>query len=145
MSGRGNNQESDVQEHEHDDDESEGLSGLSRDKSLDEPAAYTKARSQNNGGNSTEAALRSGTTDGGVLTIPVPAAASGLEPLSREERDRVNGLVRNLGSESYATREAAQRDLGRFGLRALAEIFTAATESTDPEVRSRAGRLLNSA
>jgi hypothetical protein len=61
-------------------------------------------------------------------------AAAGPDP-------RVEQLIRRLGSDSYAEREAAARALEGLGAAALPALRTAA-RGPDPEVRARAGRLV---
>ena len=80
------------------------------------------------------------------LLIVGPAALGLLAGLSAAEPARakpdpvaVERLVRQLGSESYAEREAASRQLRSLG-RAVLPALEKATDNADPEVRTRARR-----
>src|SRR5262245_29880961 len=63
------------------------------------------------------------------------------DPARKAETDRVAHLIRQLGDEVFATREAAARELTAIGLPALKALQLAATTSTDAEVRARCQRL----
>lgn len=60
-----------------------------------------------------------------------------------QDADRIQDLIRKLGSEDYATREQATEDLKKIGPPARAALQQAAAESEDPEVRQRAQELLD--
>ena len=66
-----------------------------------------------------------------------------LVPLLFQDADRVQDLIRKLGSEDYATREQATEELKKIGKPARAALQQAAAESEDPEVRQRAQDLLD--
>ena len=65
--------------------------------------------------------------------VPVPEAVPAA---------RIAGLVQNLGSEDFQTREAAVRDLEAIGAEARPAIQEAAAKSASPEVVKRAEGLL---
>jgi RNA polymerase sigma factor (sigma-70 family) len=75
-----------------------------------------------------------------------PAAAGpsgpseGIASSSRGANDRIAKLVRQLGSERFAEREQAVKELDKLGPPALAALREAA-KSTDPEVKRRAAGL----
>ena len=56
---------------------------------------------------------------------------------------RMNGLIRQLGDDDFATRERAQAELARFGLEAF-DVLCEARQSDDIEIRLRARYLLQS-
>jgi hypothetical protein len=60
-----------------------------------------------------------------------------------QDPDRIQDLIRKLGSEDYATREQATRELEKIGKSARPALQKAAEESEDPEVRQRAQNLLD--
>lgn len=60
-----------------------------------------------------------------------------------QDADRIQDLIRKLGSEDYATREQANEDLKKIGKPAREALKKAADESSDPEVRQRAQALLD--
>jgi len=59
-----------------------------------------------------------------------------------QDADRVQDLIRKLGSDDYATREQATEELRKIGAPAR-EALRKAAESDDPEVRQRAQALLD--
>jgi|SRR5579862_5066842 len=59
-----------------------------------------------------------------------------------QDADRVQDLIRKLGSDDYATREQATEELRKIGPPAR-EALRKAAESDDPEVRQRAQSLLD--
>jgi RNA polymerase sigma factor (sigma-70 family) len=65
-----------------------------------------------------------------------PPAASGAK-----EESKIAGLIERLGSDSFAEREKATKDLEEVGIAALAALRKAA-KSEDPERRKRANELL---
>jgi hypothetical protein len=58
-----------------------------------------------------------------------------------QEAARIDLLIKQLGSEQFAEREAAERELAGYGEQALPALRRAA-RSRDPEVRQRAKDLL---
>ncbi len=66
-----------------------------------------------------------------------------LLPFLLQDADRVQDLIRKLGSEDYATREQASEELKKIGKPARPALQKAAEESDDPEVRQRAQALLD--
>lgn len=60
-----------------------------------------------------------------------------------QDQDRIQDLIRKLGSDDYATREQATEDLQKIGKPARQALQKAAEESDDPEVRQRAQALLD--
>jgi hypothetical protein len=70
----------------------------------------------------------------------LPALLYG-KPGHEAEAERIAALVRQLGDEDFARREAASRELARVGEPALAALRQATAVSDDPEVRLRAGLL----
>jgi formylglycine-generating enzyme required for sulfatase activity len=59
------------------------------------------------------------------------------------ETERIDRLVRQLGSEKFEDRELAGKALEAIGTPALGALRKAATASADAEVRRRAGQLVN--
>jgi sulfatase modifying factor 1 len=74
------------------------------------------------------------------LVVGVAAWPVGLA--SETESERIDRLIRQLGSESFAQREAAGKALQGIGEPALDALRKAAGTSEDIEVRRRAGRLV---
>jgi hypothetical protein len=76
----------------------------------------------------------------------VPACAAvglaflawGGEPDKKPDPDRIARLVKQLGDDSFAAREAAGKELEAIGEPALAALRQAATSSDDAEIRRRA-------
>lgn len=60
-----------------------------------------------------------------------------------QDADRIQDLIRKLGSEDYAAREQATEELKKIGKPAREALKKAADESGDPEVRQRAQALLD--
>ncbi|HVR87836.1 MAG TPA: HEAT repeat domain-containing protein [Planctomycetota bacterium] len=60
-----------------------------------------------------------------------------------QDQDRIQDLIRKLGSEDYATREQASLELQKIGKPARPALEKAAETSEDPEVRQRAQSLLD--
>lgn len=78
--------------------------------------------------------------------IDDPAAAARFlrtmyTPLSREEVNRIAGLIANLGDEDFATREKAEEALFWLGLRTVVQLRRAARDP-NPERATRADRVL---
>lgn len=62
-------------------------------------------------------------------------------PAIAQDAERIDELIRQLGSDETEVRDRAERELGRIG-RPAYEAVKAAAESDDPEVRFRALRVL---
>lgn len=73
--------------------------------------------------------------DHGPIAPPEAGAGGRVSP---ELAARIDGLVRRLGSDAYAEREAAGKELEAVGGPALDALRKAATTDEDPEVRQRA-------
>src|SRR5262249_5464859 len=73
-----------------------------------------------------------------LLALAIRAQAAAPPTPSQERIDR---LIRQLGSDSFQEREAATRALARMG-RAAVPALRRAARSPDLEVRARAGRLV---
>jgi HEAT repeat protein len=71
----------------------------------------------------------------GPIAPPAAGAAGRLKP---DLAAKIDGLVRRLGSDTYAEREAAGKELEAMGAPALDALRQAATTGEDPEVRRRA-------
>jgi hypothetical protein len=65
-----------------------------------------------------------------------------LLPFLLQDADRIQDLIRKLGSEDFATREQASDELKKIGKPAREALQKAAEENGDPEVRQRAQALL---
>ncbi|MCA9239064.1 MAG: hypothetical protein KDA37_02640, partial [Planctomycetales bacterium] len=75
-----------------------------------------------------------------LLTL-APLAASAADPTPAELRARAAVLIKQLGSERYVERRAAQNELAEIGLVAFDQLARA-REHRDPEVAAAAERLL---
>jgi len=73
---------------------------------------------------------------GGVQTAVTPPLAADLPTLSEGETRGLTGLITNLGSNDFATREAAENELRKAGVKA-APILLANTNHADAETKSR--------
>lgn len=73
-----------------------------------------------------------------LLALAPPAAA---DPTPEELQQQTPALIEQLGSEKYAERRAAQRDLAAIGLAAFDPLY-AARDHDDLEIASTAERLL---
>ena len=62
--------------------------------------------------------------------------------LALQDQDRIQDLIRKLGSDEFTTREQASEDLKKAGKSAREALRKAAEESEDPEVRQRARTIL---
>jgi hypothetical protein len=62
-------------------------------------------------------------------------------PGTPDDSTRIDQLIKQLGSEQFAEREAASRELAAYGESALSALRRA-SRSEDPEVRRRARELL---
>jgi hypothetical protein len=60
-----------------------------------------------------------------------------------QDQDRIQDLIRKLGSDDFATREQASEELKKAGKPAREALQKAAEESDDPEIRQRAKTLLD--
>lgn len=82
----------------------------------------------------------------GAALVAVPALGASPDPkdlaVPPEQLSKARELVRRLGSESYRDREEAHTELQKMGRSAKQALTEAAATDTDPEVRSRAQRLL---
>lgn len=87
---------------------------------------------------SLRSALLSATLAWFAVFEPGAVELAGAEP---DEELRVASLVRRLGSDAFAEREAAEEQLATLGAGAREELIEA-TEHVDPEVRLRAKNLL---
>jgi WD40 repeat protein len=73
---------------------------------------------------------------------PVPAGRAAVAPDRKAERQRITGLIQQLGDPRYARREAATRELLGIGVPALEPLHRAAEAGPDLEVRRRAAQVL---
>jgi hypothetical protein len=82
-----------------------------------------------------------------ITTCPANAEPPGTPPKpaesNRATQPDIELLVRRLGSDSFADREEAMKELRRLGKPALEELRRAAANSTDPEIRRRAAAILD--
>jgi len=62
--------------------------------------------------------------------------------LALQDQDRIQDLIRKLGSDDFATREQASEELKKAGKPAREALQKAAEESEDPEVRQRSKSIL---
>jgi PDZ domain-containing protein len=69
--------------------------------------------------------------------------ASLILSLALQDQDRIQDLIRKLGSDDFTTREQATEELKKAGKTAREALKKAADESEDPEVRQRARTLLD--
>jgi formylglycine-generating enzyme len=76
------------------------------------------------------------------LAFAVTVAAWSACLAAETEAERIDRLIRQLGSESFAQREEAGKALEAIGLPALSALRKAASTSADAEVRRRAGQLV---
>jgi formylglycine-generating enzyme required for sulfatase activity len=76
------------------------------------------------------------------LALAAAVAAWSASLAAETEAERIDRLIRQLGSDSFAQREAAGKALEAIGTPALAALRQAAAGSADIEVRRRAGRLV---
>jgi WD40 repeat protein len=76
-----------------------------------------------------------------ALGALAPLAGGAREGPGEKEADRIAGLIRQLGDDQFARREAASRALEAVGEPALEALRKAAASSADPEVRQRASRV----
>jgi hypothetical protein len=76
------------------------------------------------------------------LALGVAVALWSVCLAAETEAERIDRLIRQLGSEKFEEREAAGKALEAIGTPALAALRQAAAGSADIEVRRRAGRLV---
>jgi len=69
--------------------------------------------------------------------------ASLILSLALQDQDRIQDLIKKLGSDDFTTREQATEELKKAGKTAREALKKAADESDDPEVRQRARTLLD--
>lgn len=62
--------------------------------------------------------------------------------VAAQDQDRIQDLIRKLGSDDFTTREQATEELKKAGKSARPALQKAADESEDPEVRQRARTIL---
>jgi hypothetical protein len=94
---------------------------------------------------SSSAARRLGLVARGSVAGPAVFLALGLSALSAAEndKDKIDRLIRELGSDEFAQREAASAELEKIGKPALDALRKAAKESKDAEVKVRAKALVD--
>ena len=81
---------------------------------------------------------------GSIAAVAIVAAAGRASTDPAGPGDRVERMVRQLGDRSFTRREAASRDLVAIGEPAMGALRVAASSDSDPEVRARADRVINS-
>lgn len=92
--------------------------------------------------------LRAGFALAALIGLAAPAAAAAPSPdpktlaVPAAELSKARALVQKLGSEAFADREAAERDLAAMGRAARAALLDGASVDPDPEVRARCRTLL---
>jgi hypothetical protein len=67
----------------------------------------------------------------------------GADKAATELRDRICALIRLMGNDDYDVRENAEKELTALGEKVVPEVEKA-LQDEDPEIRSRAGRILRS-
>src|SRR6266513_2306008 len=79
-----------------------------------------------------------------TLIAALMLALSPVEGLSlaAQDQDRIQDMIRRLGSDDFTTREQATEELKKAGKPAREALQKAAEESGDPEVRQRAKDIL---
>lgn len=65
-------------------------------------------------------------------------------PAQETETDKITSLIKQLGHDKFAIREAASKELLAIGEPALDALRKATATTNDPEVRLRAGRIIES-
>jgi uncharacterized protein (TIGR03067 family) len=80
---------------------------------------------------------------GAVVGVILAAQAGTLrgDPGKETEAGKIVRLIRQLGDDAFAKREAASKELEAIGALALAALRKAAASSDDPEIRWRAKRI----
>src|SRR5688572_8132200 len=79
-----------------------------------------------------------------MRTVAVILALASSALLFAQEDPKIQDAIRGLGAESFEDREKATAELKRIGAPAQEALKKAAAESSDPEVRERAKRILES-
>ncbi len=77
-----------------------------------------------------------------VLILTAEAANLRAGPGKETEAERIARLVKQLGDDDFAKREAASKELDGIGEPALPALRKAAASSDDPEIRRRAERIV---
>src|SRR5215475_8040048 len=77
----------------------------------------------------------------GILLAAQVGTVSG-EPGKEKEAERIARLIKQLGDDSFAKREAASKALEAIGKPALPALRKAAASGNDPELRQRAERII---
>src|SRR4051794_37351172 len=81
----------------------------------------------------------------GPISSAVPSrlekSADGAKDPRKPTEQRIEQLIRELGSPQFPTRRAAAQELRQIGAEAFDQLF-AATDSSDPEIAASAGYLL---
>src|SRR5262245_19344279 len=77
-----------------------------------------------------------------VLVLLCGIGVRGDAPEKQEKPSKIDDLIKQLGDDSFAKREAASKALAQLGEPALAALRKAADSSDDAEVRTRATRLV---
>jgi WD40 repeat protein len=78
-----------------------------------------------------------------ILPLGFTSRAQSTPAEGRHEREEIDSLVGQLGSPKFSEREAATAALDALGGKALAALRKAAESHADPEVRRRAGQLVD--
>lgn len=78
----------------------------------------------------------------GLVASPTDLAAGPDDKREEAQAERVRQLIDQLGAEEFKAREAATRELQQIGKPALPALRRAAETTDDPEVRSRAQRVI---
>lgn len=77
-----------------------------------------------------------------LVLLLVPIGAWSDQPRTEPSPEEIGRLVNQLGDDNFQTREEASKELVRLGKHAL-PLIESATESSDPEVRHRAWRVID--
>jgi len=79
-----------------------------------------------------------------IVTLSILGLLAGAAAVAQEPNDdaKIKKAIQGLGAESFEEREKATSELRKIGAPALDALKKQAEESTDPEVRSRAKRLV---
>src|SRR5262249_34386293 len=77
-----------------------------------------------------------------ILVIAGGAGVFGVDPGNDAMTARVEQLIKQLGDDSFAKREAASRELETIGEPALPALRKSADTDRDPEIRCRARRVV---
>jgi HEAT repeat protein len=76
----------------------------------------------------------------GMILVGQAGALRG-DPGKETDAERIARLIKQLGDDSFATREAASKELKGIGAPAVAALRKASASSDDPEIRLRAKRI----